>query len=92
MFFNYLFFELTKKLFQFQTEEERQAQLRERARKLLADVRRYSGPTTEIIRVSPESLKAYVESEGKRLGDDVISSDKLDNKGKSPNLLVDNRV
>lgn len=48
-----------------QSEEERQAQLRERARKLLAEARRGSGPTTEIIRVSPESVKAYVEAEEK---------------------------
>ncbi|KAJ8967060.1 hypothetical protein NQ314_003120, partial [Rhamnusium bicolor] len=47
------------------SEEERQAQLRERARRLLAEARRGSGPTTEIIRISPESLKAYVEAEDK---------------------------
>ncbi|XP_018572519.1 EH domain-binding protein 1 isoform X2 [Anoplophora glabripennis] len=48
------------------SEEERQAQLRERARRLLAEARRGSGgPTTEIIRVSPESVKAYVEAEDK---------------------------
>ncbi|KAJ8922190.1 hypothetical protein NQ315_004125 [Exocentrus adspersus] len=47
------------------SEEERQAQLRERARKLLADARRGSGPTTEIIRISPESVKAYAEAEDK---------------------------
>lgn len=34
-----------------QCEDERQAQLRERARRLLAEARRGSGPTTEVIRV-----------------------------------------
>ncbi|XP_030753930.1 EH domain-binding protein 1 isoform X3 [Sitophilus oryzae] len=45
------------------SEEERQNQLRERARRMLADARRGSGPTTEIIRVSPDSYKPYIESE-----------------------------
>ncbi|XP_074038547.1 EH domain-binding protein 1 isoform X2 [Leptinotarsa decemlineata] len=47
------------------SEEERQALLRERARKMLADARRGSGTNTEIIRVSPESVKAYMEAEDK---------------------------
>lgn len=49
---------------------------------MLADVRRSSGPTTEIIRVSPESLKIYAEAEGKKLNDEFITLDSLDNKGK----------
>lgn len=35
----------------------------ERARKLIADARRGSTPTTEIIRASPESVKAFSETE-----------------------------
>lgn len=71
-----------------QSEEERQAQLRERARKLLADARRFSGPTTEIIRVSPESMKAYIEGECKKFGDEILSSDKIDNKSNTFNNYV----
>ncbi|XP_076263621.1 EH domain-binding protein 1-like isoform X1 [Rhynchophorus ferrugineus] len=47
------------------SEEERQNQLRERARRLLAEARRGSAPTTEIIRVSPDSMKAYTDAEDK---------------------------
>jgi hypothetical protein len=49
------------------SEDDRQAQLRERARKLLAEARRGSAPTTEIIRVSPDSIKSFVENEEKCL-------------------------
>ncbi|XP_063911063.1 EH domain-binding protein 1 isoform X2 [Zophobas morio] len=48
-------------------EDERQALLRERARKLLAEARRGSAPQTEIIRVSPDSLKTFIENEEKNL-------------------------
>ncbi|CAG9824256.1 unnamed protein product [Phaedon cochleariae] len=44
------------------SEEERQAQLRERARRILEGARRGSGSTTEIIRISPESVNAYLEA------------------------------
>ncbi|ERL86810.1 hypothetical protein D910_04214 [Dendroctonus ponderosae] len=55
------------------SEEERQNELRERARRLMAEVKKSSGPTTEIIRVTPESIKAYEEAEEKltRLGDEI---------------------
>lgn len=35
----------------------------ERARKLIAEVRRGSTPTTEIIRTSPESLKGFIDTD-----------------------------
>lgn len=56
-----------------QSEEERQAQLRERARRLLAEARRGSTPPTEVIRICPESVKAYVEAEDKlqRINDEL---------------------
>lgn len=47
------------------SEEERQQQLRERARRLLAEARRGSGTQTEIIKVSPETLKQFGYSEEK---------------------------
>lgn len=67
-----------------QSEEERQAQLRERARRLLAEARRGSGPTTEIIRVSPESVKAYVEAEDKlhKLDNEIQYMERQNGSGK----------
>ncbi|XP_060519283.1 EH domain-binding protein 1 isoform X1 [Cylas formicarius] len=59
------------------SEEERQNQLRERARKLLADARRGSAPTTEIIRISPDSIKAYVEAEEKQNSTDSERNGKI---------------
>ncbi|XP_015833178.2 EH domain-binding protein 1 isoform X2 [Tribolium castaneum] len=47
------------------SEEERQAQLRERARKILAEARRGSTPQTEIIRLSPDSVKNFLENDEK---------------------------
>ncbi|XP_050511479.1 EH domain-binding protein 1-like protein 1 isoform X1 [Diabrotica virgifera virgifera] len=47
------------------SEEDRQALLRERAKKLIADARRGSGSTTEIIRISPDTVRAYMEGEEK---------------------------
>lgn len=46
------------------SDEERQAQLRERARRLIAEARKGSTPTTEIIRASsPETLRTMMETE-----------------------------
>ncbi|VEN63234.1 unnamed protein product [Callosobruchus maculatus] len=69
------------------SEEERQAQLRERARKLLAEARRGSGPTTEIIRVSPGSVKAYIEAAGKlnRLDNDLAPLERQPSSGSESN-------
>nr|CAH7757496.1 unnamed protein product [Callosobruchus chinensis] len=69
------------------SEEERQAQLRERARKLLAEARRGSGPTTEIIRVSPGSVKAYIEAAGKlnRLDNDLAPLERQPSSGSENN-------
>lgn len=49
-----------------QSEEERQAELRERARKLLNDARKGSvTTTTEIIRVTPESVRNFDDTDQK---------------------------
>ncbi|XP_066151430.1 EH domain-binding protein 1 isoform X2 [Euwallacea fornicatus] len=68
-------------------EDERQSQLRERARRLLAEARRGSGPTTEIIRVSPESIKAYAEAEEKldRLGEEIEHLERQSSTGSEKN-------
>lgn len=47
-----------------QSEEERQAELRERARRLLSEARKGS-VTTEIIRVTPEPIKQFDETDEK---------------------------
>lgn len=69
------------------SEEERQTILRERARRLLAEARRGSGPTTEIIRVSPDSIKAYAEAEEKlsRLGEEVQHLERQNSTGSEKN-------
>lgn len=41
--------------------------MRERARRILAETRRGSAPTTEIIRISPDSVKTFIELEEKML-------------------------
>ncbi|XP_066260319.1 EH domain-binding protein 1 isoform X2 [Euwallacea similis] len=68
-------------------EDERQSQLRQRARRLLAEARRGSGPTTEIIRVSPESIKAYTEAEEKldRLGEEIEHLERQSSTGSEKN-------
>ncbi|KAL1516839.1 hypothetical protein ABEB36_000685 [Hypothenemus hampei] len=70
-----------------QTDEERQNQLRERARRLLAEARRGSGPTTEIIRLSPESIKGYSDVEEKllKLGKEIEQMERRDSTGSEKN-------
>ncbi|KAL3285011.1 hypothetical protein HHI36_019139 [Cryptolaemus montrouzieri] len=52
-------------------EEERQAELKERAKKILEATRRSSTPTTQIIKISPDTLKSYSNEEDERKEDDL---------------------
>ncbi|XP_019869615.2 EH domain-binding protein 1-like protein 1 isoform X2 [Aethina tumida] len=69
------------------SEEERQAHLRERARRLLAEARRGSTPPTEVIRICPESVKAYVEAEDKlqRINDELNHLERQNSIGSETN-------
>lgn len=51
----------------------------------MAEVKKSSGPTTEIIRVTPESVKAYEEAEEKltRLGNEIEHLEKQNTTGNS---------
>lgn len=54
------------------SEKDRQAQLRERARRLIAEARRGSTPTTEIIRASsPENSIADTEERINRMTEEL---------------------
>ncbi|XP_044268877.1 EH domain-binding protein 1 isoform X2 [Tribolium madens] len=63
------------------SEEERQAQLRERARKILAEARRGSTPQTEIIRLSPDSVKNFLENEEKSLNEGNANFERQNSTG-----------
>lgn len=54
---------------------------------MLAEARRGSGPTTEIIRVSPDSIKAYAEAEEKlcRLGEEIEQMERQSSTGSEKN-------
>ncbi|CAH0546795.1 unnamed protein product [Brassicogethes aeneus] len=69
------------------SEEERQAQLRERARRLLAEARRGSTPPTEVIRISPESVKSYSEADDQllRMGEELAKLERQNGDGSETN-------
>lgn len=72
------------------SEEDRQALLRERAKKLIAEARRGSGSTTEIIKISPDSLKSYVEADEKlkKLDNDIQMLERHNSTGSEKNCNI----
>lgn len=71
-----------------QSKEERQAELRERARRLLIEARKGSTSTTEIIRLSPEPVESFDDAEQKlqKIGEQVAELERQSSSGKYLNM------